>query len=60
MPAKFVLQNNSLGDYYFNLHTDDGDIIASSEVYESKDAALKGIELVQTNAATASVEDETT
>lgn len=57
--AKFVLQQGSTGKYHFNLVATNGQVIASSESYESKASALNGIESVKRNASGAPVEDQT-
>lgn len=44
---------------YFNLKASNGQIIASSEMYESTSARDNGIESVKTNAPTAAVDDQT-
>jgi len=59
MAGKFVLKKGSSGKYHFNLHAANGQIIATSETYESKQSALNGIESVKKNAADARVDDET-
>jgi uncharacterized protein len=59
MAAKFVLKKGSTGKYRFNLVATNGQIIATSEAYESKASALKGIESVQRNAPNAEVDDQT-
>jgi uncharacterized protein len=59
MAGKFVLKKGSTGKFHFNLIAGNGQVIATSEAYESKQAALNGIKSVQTNAPTAQVEDET-
>jgi uncharacterized protein len=59
MAGKFVLKKGSSGKFHFNLHASNGQIIATSETYESKAAALNGIKSVQTNAPDAKIEDET-
>jgi uncharacterized protein len=48
--AKFVLKKGSTGKYHFNLVATNGQVIASSESYESKASAIKGIESVKRNA----------
>ena len=57
--AKFVLKKNSSGKFHFNLHATNGQVIATSEVYESKAAAVNGIESVKKNAPVADVDDQT-
>ena len=59
MAGKFVLKKGATGKYHFNLEAGNGQVIATSESYESKRAAEHGIESVRTNAPTATVEDET-
>jgi uncharacterized protein len=59
MAAKFVLKKGSTGKYRFNLVATNGQIIATSEAYESKASALKGIESVKRNAPNAGVDDQT-
>ena len=59
MAGKFVLKKGSSGKFHFNLHASNGQVIATSETYESKAAALNGIKSVQTNAPEAKVEDQT-
>jgi len=57
--AKFVLKKGSTGKYRFNLVATNGQVIATSEAYESKASALKGIESVKCNASSAEVDDQT-
>ena len=59
MPGKFVLKKGSTGKFHFNLQAANGQVIATSEAYESKASALKGIESVKRNALDAPVEDRT-
>ena len=59
MPGKFVLEKGSTGKFHFSLHAANGQVIATSQHYESKESALKGIESVRHNAADAVVEDKT-
>jgi uncharacterized protein YegP (UPF0339 family) len=59
MAAKFVLKKGSTGKYRFNLVATNGQIIATSEAYESKASALKGIESVKRNAPNAEIDDQT-
>jgi uncharacterized protein YegP (UPF0339 family) len=51
MPAKFVLTKSNSGSYHFHLLATNGKVIASSEPYESRTAALRGIESIRKNAA---------
>jgi uncharacterized protein YegP (UPF0339 family) len=59
MAGKFVLKKGSSGKYHFNLQAGNGQVIATSETYESKSAALNGIESVKTNAPAAEIDDQT-
>ena len=56
--GKFVIRNVSTG-VKFDLKAANGEVIATSEVYESKAACLRGIESVRKNAPKAKVEDKT-
>ncbi len=47
------------GKYYFNLKATNGQIIGTSEMYESTDSRDNGIESVKKNAPDASVDDQT-
>jgi uncharacterized protein YegP (UPF0339 family) len=59
MSGKFVLEKGSTGKYHFNLHAANGQVIATSQHYESKESALNGIQSVRRNAADAELEDKT-
>jgi uncharacterized protein YegP (UPF0339 family) len=59
MAGKFVLEKGSTGKFHFNLHAANGQVIATSQHYESKESALNGIESVKHNAPDAPVEDQT-
>lgn len=56
--GKFVVRNVSSG-IKFDLKATNGQVIATSEVYESKNACLSGVESVRKNAPIAKVEDQT-
>ena len=56
--GKFVVRTVSSG-IKFDLKATNGQVIATSEVYESKAACLNGIESVKKNAPIASLEDQT-
>lgn len=45
--------------YYFTLVASNGETIATSEMYASKQGAKKGIESVQKNGPTTDIRDET-
>ena len=57
--GKFVLKKGTTGKFRFNLHSTNGQVVATSEAYESKRAALAGIEAVKRLAADAPIEDLT-
>ncbi len=59
MAGKFVLKKGSSGKFHFNLVAGNGQVIATSEAYESKSSALNGIKSVQTNAPSAEIDDQT-
>ena len=50
MAGKFVLKKGTTGKFYFNLVAGNGQVIATSEAYESKEAALEGIKSAQRDA----------
>jgi hypothetical protein len=60
MPGKFVIKKGSTGKYRFNLLSTNGQVIASSESYNSKASCMSGVKAVQRLAAEAEVEDRTT
>ncbi len=55
MSAKFVMYQDSKGEYRFRLKAANGEIIAVSQGYESKQGCLNGIESVKKNAGEADV-----
>jgi uncharacterized protein len=59
MATKFVLKKGSTGKFRFNLVAINGQIIATSEAYESKASAINGIESVRRNAPNAEIDDRT-
>ena len=59
MAAKFVLRKGSTGKFSFSLVATNGQVIATSEAYESKASAVNGIESVKRNAADAAIDDQT-
>jgi uncharacterized protein YegP (UPF0339 family) len=58
MAAKFVLKKSGT-QYVFNLKAGNGEIIATSERYATKQGALNGIESVKKNAPGAPIDDQT-
>jgi hypothetical protein len=59
VPAKFVVKKGSTGKYRFNLVASNGQVVATSEAYETRAKALAGIESVRKNAAGAVLVDGT-
>jgi uncharacterized protein YegP (UPF0339 family) len=60
MPGKFVIKKGSTGKFRFSLVSTNGQIVATSEAYNSKASAMNGIRSVQKLAAEALIEDQTT
>ena len=56
--GKFVMKETKTG-IKFDLKASNGEVIATSEVYNSADSCKKGIASVQKNAPVAAVEDQT-
>lgn len=59
MSAKFEMYKDKAGEFRFRLKAANGEIIASSEGYSSKQACQNGINSVKTNAASAEIDDQT-
>lgn len=60
MPAKFVIKQGTTGKFRFTLCSTNGQVIATSQAYNSKTACLNGVRAVQKSAAGAASEDQTT
>ena len=58
MAGKFELYKDGQSKYRFRLKASNGQIIAVGEAYESKPAALNGIDSVRRNAADAVLDDQ--
>jgi uncharacterized protein len=58
VPAKFVLKKVTNGQFHFTLLASNGRVVASSEMYKTKAAALNGIESIRKNAGGAAFEDK--
>jgi uncharacterized protein YegP (UPF0339 family) len=56
--GKYELAKNPDGKFQFTLHATNGQVIATSETYETRAAALNGINSVRKNAVQARVVDE--
>jgi uncharacterized protein YegP (UPF0339 family) len=59
MAAKFEISKDKSGKYRFHLKAANGEIIAASQGYETRESAHKGIESVKTSAPAAKVVDLT-
>ncbi|XDD44804.1 YegP family protein (plasmid) [Leptospira sp. WS60.C2] len=59
MSAKFEMYKDKAGEFRFRLKAANGEVIASSEGYSSKQACQNGINSVKTNAASAEIDDQT-
>ncbi|MGW4352646.1 YegP family protein [Nocardia sp. NPDC004582] len=59
MSGKFELFADAADKFRWRLKAGNGEVIAQSQAYASKDAAKKGIASVQTNAAGAAIADLT-
>lgn len=59
MPAKFVVKKGPTGKFRFSLVSTNGQIVASSQAYETKRAAMSGVASVQKLAAGAKIVDTT-
>lgn len=58
MAGKFVLKKSG-NQYMFNLKAGNGETIATSERYVTKQGALNGIQSVKDNAPNATIDDQT-
>jgi len=47
MPGKFVVKKGPTGKFRFSLLSTNGQVVASSEAYETKRAAMSGVASVQ-------------
>jgi uncharacterized protein YegP (UPF0339 family) len=59
MAGKFVVKKGNSGKFHFNLVASNGQVIATSETYETKASALNGVESVRKNAPDAEIDDQT-
>ena len=59
MPGKFVVKKGPTGKFRFSLVSTNGQIVASSQAYETKRAAMSGVASVQKLAAGATIVDTT-
>jgi uncharacterized protein YegP (UPF0339 family) len=59
LPAKFEVYKDKAGKFRFRLVAANGEVIATGEAYESKQACMDGVQSVKTNAAAAPLVDLT-
>ena len=57
--AKFVVKKGTTGKFRFSLVSTNGQIVATSEAYNTKASAMGGIRSVRSLAADAEIEDQT-
>jgi len=60
VPGKFIVKKGSTGKFRFNLLSTNGQVVATSEAYNSKASAMGGIRAVKSLSADAVIEDQTT
>lgn len=56
---RFVIEKGSTGKYHFNLHAANGQVVATSQHFENKEAALAAIASIRYTASAAAIEDKT-
>ncbi|MBN8790140.1 MAG: YegP family protein [Terrimonas sp.] len=56
--SKYELKSASNGKYFFNLKASNGQVIGTSQMYESESSRSTGIASVKSNAADAIVDDQ--
>lgn len=54
---KFIVKEAKNGQFHFVLTAKNGQVIAQSEMYNSKSAAMNGVDSVRENAPNAEVEE---
>ena len=57
--GKFTVKETKNGGFRFNLKAGNGEVIATSETYNTESACMNGIESVRKNAVEAKLEDQT-
>jgi uncharacterized protein YegP (UPF0339 family) len=55
----FELKTAANGKYHFTLKASNGQVIASSQMYKTKEGALNGIDSIRQHAADAVLKDDT-
>lgn len=59
MPAKFELYKDMAGKFRYRLKAANGNVLASSDGYDTKRSAMNGIKSLRKNASDAEVDDRT-
>ena len=57
--SKFIIRKSEDNQFYFVLEATNGEVIATSEMYTTKDSCLNGIDSVRRNAPIAVLDDQT-
>ena len=60
MPGKFVVKKGTTGKFRFSLLSTNGQVVATSEAYNTKASAMNGVKAVRSLASDAALEDQTT
>ncbi len=60
MPGKFVVKKGTTGKFRFSLLSSNGQVVATSEAYNTKASAMNGVKSVKNLAADAAIEDQIT
>ena len=59
MPAKFELYRDMAGKFRYRLKAANGNVLASSDGYDTKRRAMNGIKSLRKNATDAEIDDRT-
>jgi uncharacterized protein len=59
MAAMFEIRNTVNGKFYWRFKAGNGEIVAVSEVYDSKQGCKNGIDCIMSNAVFATINDQT-
>ncbi len=59
VPAKFELYKDMAGKFRYRLKASNGNVLASSDGYDTKRSAMNGIKSLQKNATDAEIDDRT-
>jgi hypothetical protein len=59
MAAMFEIRNTVNGKFYWRFKVMNGEIVAVSEVYETKQGCKSGIDCIMSNAIFAAINDQT-